>query len=112
MKTKTLLFILALFGAFVCSVLAAPFQANQGQTVTFAVTADGTTPFTYQWAKNGVVISGATAASLVLPNVQSADAATYTVTVKNSAGQTVAPGAVFTLAVIPPSNAVITGSAS
>jgi hypothetical protein len=56
-----------------------------GANVTFAVVATGTTP-TYQWAKGGTSITGATNASLMLTNVQTADAGNYTVVVSNSAG--------------------------
>jgi DNA/RNA endonuclease G (NUC1) len=58
-------------------------------TAVFTVTAAGTEPFTYQWAKGGVPISGnasATTATLTLTNVQLADAASYSVTVSNGVG--------------------------
>ena len=35
-----------------------------GQTATFAVTATGTAPLSYQWSQNGTAISGATSSSL------------------------------------------------
>lgn len=57
-----------------------------GSTVTFKVEVSGTGPFTYQWKKNGVAISGATQETLVLSNVTEADIGTYMVTVSNSAG--------------------------
>ncbi len=59
---------------------------NAGQSATFSVVASGTAPLSYQWKKNGTNISGATAASYNIPSVQSADAANYTVTVSNIAG--------------------------
>ncbi|HTD85675.1 MAG TPA: immunoglobulin domain-containing protein, partial [Candidatus Binatia bacterium] len=36
---------------------------NEGQTATFAVTATGTPPITYQWTRNGTNIAGATDSS-------------------------------------------------
>jgi plastocyanin len=57
-----------------------------GTTVTFAVTASGSAPLTYQWRKDGVAISGATASSLMLPVVGTNAAGGYSVVVSNSAG--------------------------
>jgi hypothetical protein len=48
-------------------------SANVGSTATFTVTAGGTGPFTYQWLKNGVAITGATAASYTTPALLSTD---------------------------------------
>ncbi|MSU48876.1 MAG: hypothetical protein EXS37_07285 [Opitutus sp.] len=64
-----------------------------GQTGTFTVSATGTSPFAYQWRKNGVVIGGATSAALLLSNVQIADAGTYTVSISNSVGAVTSSGA-------------------
>jgi hypothetical protein len=55
-----------------------------GSQATLSVTATGTEPITYQWQKNGVNIAGATGSTLVLNNLQAADAGTYTVLVSNS----------------------------
>ena len=61
----------------------------QGQSASFAVGATGTAPLTYQWRKNNSNISGATASNLALNNVQSSDAANYSVVVYNvNNGQT------------------------
>jgi hypothetical protein len=54
-----------------------------GQDVKFSVSATGTSPFWYQWGKNGKAISGATSSSYSLSNVQADDAATYNVKVSN-----------------------------
>lgn len=59
---------------------------NVSFDVMFGVSATGTTPFTYQWKKNGTNISGATGATLTLLNISTADAASYSVVVSNSAG--------------------------
>jgi hypothetical protein len=58
---------------------------SAGQTATFKVTAAGTSPFTYQWVKNGAAISGATSASYTTsPTVASDNNAQFCVTVTNS----------------------------
>jgi hypothetical protein len=60
-------------------------QANigyWGQSVTMSVTAaGGTQPYTYQWLKDGVAISGATNSTLDLTNLQISDTGAYSVTV-------------------------------
>jgi len=55
-----------------------------GNTATFSVGVDGTGPFSYQWSKDDVAISGATAATLSIANVQPSDFGSYTVSVTNS----------------------------
>ena len=58
-----------------------------GQPAGFAVTADGTPPLTYQWLKNGMIITGATSGSFAMPAAITADSgASFTVTVTNAAG--------------------------
>jgi uncharacterized protein (TIGR02145 family) len=79
--------------SFVVTVLSAGAPAittqpksdavTAGQSVTFSVVATGTAPLTYQWSLNGAAISGATSSSYTIPNVQAANAGTYTVTVSN-----------------------------
>ena len=62
---------------------------SAGSTATFTVVPGGTAPFSYQWRKGGVAISGnasATTATLTLANVQSADVASYDVVVSNGVG--------------------------
>lgn len=63
--------------------------AYLGDSVTLRAVIDrsATGPFTFKWTKNGVDITTATLASLVLPDIQASDAGTYSVTVTNSAGQ-------------------------
>jgi hypothetical protein len=58
-----------------------------GSTVVFNTEASGT-PVSFQWRKNGSVISGATHSSLVLTTATAADAGTYSVVISNSAGET------------------------
>jgi hypothetical protein len=70
---------------------------NQGQNATFSVVAEGTGPFTYQWKKDGAVLTGATAATLRLVNVTVAQAGNYTVAVSNIQGTTISNAAVLTV---------------
>jgi hypothetical protein len=55
-------------------------------TISLSVAASGTTPFSYQWKKNGVALSGQTASSLTIANAQVADTGSYTCTVTNPYG--------------------------
>ncbi|MFI5356031.1 MAG: immunoglobulin domain-containing protein [Opitutales bacterium] len=64
---------------------------NVGSTVFFNVIASGTTTLSYQWLKNGATLSGATTSSLSLPNVQTADAGSYSVLVTGGGSALSAP---------------------
>lgn len=55
-----------------------------GGATSFAVTATGTGPLSYQWYKNGVAISGATSSSLALSSVTTSSSGNYYVVVRNS----------------------------
>jgi hypothetical protein len=58
-----------------------------GNTATFTVAASGTDPLSYQWQKNGMAISGATAATYTTPAAAVADNGTmFSVVVMNSGG--------------------------
>jgi hypothetical protein len=84
------------------SILVPPasLTTNTGATVTFAVTAQGTGLLRYQWRFNQVPIAGATNRSLLLTNVQTADAGSYTVVVQDSVGSVTSPPA--SLSVVAP----------
>jgi len=47
--------------------------SNVGNTATFSVTTTGTSPFVYQWRKNGNNISGATNSSYTTPTLNISD---------------------------------------
>jgi uncharacterized repeat protein (TIGR01451 family) len=68
-----------------------------GGTLSFAVTATGATPFSYQWYKDGGAISGATSAAYSLAGAQPGDSGNYTVGVNNSVGSTLSTVAVGTV---------------
>ncbi|MBI3415322.1 MAG: immunoglobulin domain-containing protein [Verrucomicrobia bacterium] len=73
---------------------------NLNASASFAVSASGSAPLSYQWLHNAAPLTGATNATLNLPNVTAADAGSYTVTVSNSAGA--ATSAPATLVVLVP----------
>lgn len=82
-----------------------------GKTVTLAVTAKGTQPFTYLWEKSPlpaesaplsfVEIPGATGDKLILPAVTAAESGVYRVRVTNSAGSTLSPNAFVRVVFLP-----------
>jgi len=69
---------------------------NEGASVTFSVNASGN-GLSYQWKKDGTVISGATQASYTIGSVKSNNAGSYTVTVTNSAGSVTSDAAILTV---------------
>lgn len=78
-----------------------------GQTATFSVVATGTAPLSYQWLRNGVAISGATASSYTTPPTTLGDnGALYSVTVTNTilldTGYANATSSAATLSVLQP----------
>jgi hypothetical protein len=88
-----------------------------GATTSMSVTAVGLPTLTYQWLVNGVAvqngtrISGANTNSLVITNVQGADAGTYTVLVGNGNGNVTSPGAILQVSpaiATPPANSTVT----
>ena len=69
-----------------------------GQRAKFTVTVAGTPPLTYQWAKNGANISGATKASYTTPPTTAADnGALFAVVVSNLAGSVTSNNATLTV---------------
>ncbi len=68
-----------------------------GASVSFAVAATGTGPFTYQWNKNGAPIVGANAPTFSISSVLVSDAADYTATVSNSGGNATSQPATLTV---------------
>ncbi|MCX8517720.1 MAG: hypothetical protein ORN29_06620, partial [Rhodoferax sp.] len=77
----------------------APQSVTAGQPASFAVTATGTGPLTYQWKKNGSNISGAIFSAYTLPTTTAADAnaVLFTVEVSNSAGSATSISATLTV---------------
>ena len=99
------------------SIIAQPQNqtVKQGATATFAVSAVGTSPLSYQWRFNSVDLAGATGSSYTRAAAQPADAGTYTVVVTNMAGRVTSAAAMLVvnvppdIAVPPQSQAVVVG---
>jgi sugar lactone lactonase YvrE len=71
--------------------------ATAGGNATFAVTAIGAPPLSYQWLANGTNLTGATNASLTLTNLALADPVTYSVVVTNLYGSMASSNASLTI---------------
>jgi hypothetical protein len=91
----------------------------RGDTAAFSTVASGTGPFNYTWLKNGGVIGGQTASSIILNNVSTNDAATYSVivcgacsSVTNSATLAVNIGLAPRLSIVRQGNGSVKVSAS
>ncbi len=85
-------------------VQPAPQVVLAGATATFAVEVMGNPAPQYQWRRNGAAVTGATSATLAIPNAQSANAGVYDVAVTNSAGtatSSLAPLSVTNAATLP-----------
>src|SRR4051812_44550713 len=57
-----------------------------GTSASFSVIADGTPPLSYHWTRNGLLLPGATNATLLLPSVSFTQSGVYSVTVNNPQG--------------------------
>jgi len=79
-----------------------------GQTAVFTVAGTGIPDPAYQWRINGTNISGATNATLSLPNVQPTNAAAYSVIVSNASGTMLSSNATLTVNTsVPPAIATV-----
>jgi hypothetical protein len=73
-----------------------------GYEATFSVGAGGAPPLFYQWRKDGVDLAGATASTLTLADVQSAQEGIYSVVITNNFGSTLSSNATLTVLNTPP----------
>jgi hypothetical protein len=86
-----------------------------GTPFTFAVSAKGSAPLTYQWFFNDAPLDGETGPSLSLSSVTLARSGSYTVRIKNGAGEVTSVGATlnvrepFTTSVLTPLWSVLAG---
>src|SRR6202041_2207377 len=95
------------------SAQPASTTVTAGQTATFTVAANGTSPLTYQWQKNGAAISGATASSYTTPATTTADnGSKFVVVVSNSAGSVSSAAATLTVNAAPVAPTMTTQPAS
>ena len=86
-----------------------------GASASFAVSATGTAPLSYQWKKNGVDIPGATTSTYTTPATSSADIDSplaYSVAVSNSAGTDTSTNASLTVTAAPVAPAIDTQPAA
>ena len=72
-----------------------------GTRASFAVTAEGERPFTYQWRKDGVAISGATAAAFAITSPVAASDGSYSVIVTNRNGAATSDSVALTMVSAP-----------
>ena len=81
-----------------------------GRTATFTVSATGSSPFAYQWQRNGVDIPGETSASFTtLPALQFDNNTTYRCRVSNALGTVTSNAATLTVQTnLPPAVTILT----
>ena len=84
-------------------ILTQPASKNGvfGSTTNLSVSATGTAPLSYQWYFGANPVSGGTAATLTITNVQSSNGGNYYVVVTNDSGSAVSSNALLTV-VYPP----------
>jgi hypothetical protein len=76
------------------AALATPINQAAGTTITIpSVVTGGSTPYTYQWKKGGVVIVGATSATFTKVGSVTGDTGSYTVVVTDAANHVVTSSA-------------------
>ena len=70
------------------AIVASPraIQTTNGGAAGFSVEVRGSGPFTYQWKKDGVNLSGATSATYSIPSVNASHVGNYTVAVTGPGG--------------------------
>ena len=90
-------------------ILSQPASAavSAGGTASFSVATGGNGPFAYQWRKNGALLTGGgrilgvSSPALTLTDLESADAAFYTVAVSSSSGSITSSVATLTVTPLP-----------
>ncbi len=60
--------------------------AKTGEAILFAANSDGTAPLSFQWAKDGTSIAGATGSTFAIAAAALSDSGAYTCTATNAAG--------------------------
>ncbi|MCP5523216.1 MAG: hypothetical protein H7A46_16905 [Verrucomicrobiales bacterium] len=85
-----------------------PAFASVGENVAFSVAATGSGPLLYQWQRQNTDLPGRTSATLVLEDVQIAQAGNYRVIVRNPIGTVTSQSASLTVSATP--RAILIGS--
>ena len=70
---------------------------DEGQSVTFSVTASGDPAPTFQWRKDGAEVTGATSSTFSISSVATNDAGAYTVVISNASGNVTSASATLTV---------------
>lgn len=70
---------------------------NYGDTLGLSVNANGTSPFTFQWKKDGVPLSNSNSSSYYIYSTTPANSGVYTVVVTNAAGSVTSNEATITV---------------
>lgn len=70
----------------------------QGESVSFAVTAEGAAPLAYQWRRSGAAIPGANGATYTIASVTLDDTGTYDCVISNPAGTVTSQSALLLVA--------------
>jgi hypothetical protein len=78
----------SIYISFPLSITGPPqsLNVNAYDTASFAVTASGTSPLSYQWSLNGTNLLGDTSSTLTVSNVTPSDLGIYTVTISDVFG--------------------------
>lgn len=110
---KTLIILLALTLGAVSAFADSAITKKSGESVTFSVAVappDVTLPLAYQWRKNGLSITGATAPTYVIPSAKVSDSGGYSVLVRNDGGTVLSDTATLTVLAppVPPTTATVT----
>jgi hypothetical protein len=68
---------------------------DRGQSATLSVTAGGTDPLSYQWLKDGKILTGATGSAYTIPSAERQDVGFYRVRVGNVDGSVISRAAML-----------------
>jgi len=92
-------YTVALKGGFLPTILSQPTNqsANIGDSATFNVTATGIGTLSYQWLKDGKILTGQTGSSLTLDPVSLQDVGYYRVRLSHSFGSVISSAALLTV---------------
>jgi hypothetical protein len=73
-------------------IYTSQISATVGDSFNLNVSANGSSPLSYQWKKDGSPIAGAVSSGFYSPNIDFGDTGIYSVTVSNSAGSITSNG--------------------
>ena len=79
------------------AIQPASLSVAEGESATFALKASGSPSLSFQWKFNGTNIPAASNTSIILTNVQLAEAGNYSAAVSNSVGSILSASAILTV---------------